>query len=281
MINWFPGHMAKARRDIQKAMPKMDIVIEVLDARIPFSSENPLIGEVRGDRPCIQILNKEDLADPDVTAQWLRQIESRPGVLAFSHQQNQAKLTQRLLAKIRALVTPNGHRPVEAMILGIPNVGKSTLINNLLGKATAKTGDKPAVTQHQQRVKVGKGLVLWDTPGFLWHKLTPPECGYRLAATGAISDRVVDAQDIGQFTLRFLVERYPKRLTDCYGLVELPADDEALIEALGRRRGYLRKGGVVDLERTAKALVRDMRGGKLGRISLETPADCVTTPEGI
>jgi len=275
MLNWFPGHMASARREIQRAMPKIDLVIEVLDARIPFSSENPLVAELRGDRPCIQILNKEDLADPDVTAAWLAHLEQREGVLALAHRKEQPKLNQRLLGRVRSLFTPKKTRVTTAMILGIPNVGKSTLINALCGRAIAKTGNKPAITRHQQRVKIGKELVLWDTPGFLWPRLSPPECGYRLAVTGAISDRVVDAADIACFAAEFLARRYPDALLSRYGLDALPEGEEALLEAIGRRRGFLRKGGVVDLERASNALLRDLGAGSLGRISLETPADCV------
>ena len=274
MIQWFPGHMAAARREIGAAMSRIDLVVEVLDARIPFSSGNPLVAELRGDRPCIQILNKEDLADPTATADWLAHIETRDGVTALSHQQNKPALNRRLLDRVRATGVRRAERPLAAMILGIPNVGKSTLINALSGRAVAKTGNKPAVTRHQQRVKVGKELVLWDTPGFLWPKLSPPVCGYRLAATGAISDRVVDPQGVACFVARFLVERYPDRLSACYGLATLPEGDEALLEAIGRRRGCLRKGGVVDLDRAATALLRDLGAGGLGRISLETPSDC-------
>ena len=274
MLNWYPGHMATARREILKAMPKIDLVIEVLDARIPFSSENPLVAKLRGDRPCIQILNKEDLADPEVTAEWLNDAESREGVMALTHQQHQLALNQRLLERVRALVPPKRKGPVSAMILGIPNVGKSTLINALSSRKIAKTGNKPAVTKRQERVAIGKDLVLWDTPGFLWPKLSPAVCGYRLAVTGAISDRVVDAQDIAHFAVAFLVRRYPDRLIEHYGLSELPEGPEAVLEAIGRRRGYRRKGGVVDLERSSNGLLRTLGAGGLGRISLERPKDC-------
>jgi ribosome biogenesis GTPase A len=273
MLNWFPGHMAAARREIADAMPKIDLVIEVLDARIPFSSENPLVAELRGNRPCIQILNKDDLADPDVTPDWLAHIGAREGVMALSHQRNDARLTQRLLDRVRALVPPK-EKPLSAMIVGIPNVGKSTLINALSGRAIAKTGNKPAITRHQQRVAVGRHLVLWDTPGFLWPRLSPKVCGYRLAVTGAISDRIVDAEQIADFALRFLAERYPERLIEGFGLTEIPEDSEALLEAIGQRRNYLRKGGIVDRERAANAVLKDLGAGALGRISLETPADC-------
>lgn len=273
MLNWFPGHMNTARREIAEAMPKVDLVIEVLDARIPYSSENPLVSKIRGDRPCIQILNKEDLADPNVTAQWLRHIETRPGFLAMAHQQNTPKLNYRVLDMVHTLVPPKETRPINAMILGIPNVGKSTMINALSGRAIAKTGNKPAVTKRQQRVKVGKDLVLLDTPGFLWPRLEPPVCGYRLAVTGAISDRVVEAQQIAWFAVKFLADRYPDRLVEVYGIDDPDQGELELMEAIGTRRGMLRKGGVVDLERASKALLRDLNSGALGRISLERPAD--------
>lgn len=275
MLNWFPGHMASAKREIGKAMPKVDLVIEVLDARIPHSSENPLVATLRRDKPCIQILNKVDLADPEVTAEWLAHIESTSDVLTLTHQQHQPKLNHRLLSRVRSLVKPNGTRPVAAMILGIPNVGKSTLINALSGRTIAKTGNKPAVTRHQQRVKIGKQLVLWDTPGFLWPRLFPAVCGYRLAVTGAISDRIVDAEEIALFAGRFLMAEYPDRLTTHYKLDGLPDQPADLLEEIGRKRGWLRKGGVVDRERTSNGLLRDLTSGTLGGISLERPAEWI------
>jgi ribosome biogenesis GTPase A len=273
MLNWFPGHMNSARREISQAMPKIDLVIEVLDARIPYSSTNPLVAEVRGEKPTIQILNKGDLADPDITARWLTHIDAREGVLALVHQQNQPKLNQRLLSRVRSLVTPRQNKPLAAMIVGIPNVGKSTLINALSGRVIAKTGNKPAVTRHQQRVKVGNQLVLWDTPGFLWPRLEPRECGYRLAVTGAITDRVVDPVQIAYFAAEAMVARYPDALVETYRAETLDEGPEAILEAVAKRRGCLRKGGVVDEERAAKTLLRDLRSGTLGRISLETPED--------
>lgn len=276
-IHWFPGHMATARKDIRKAMPEVDLVIEVLDARIPFSSENPLVPELRGEKPCIQILNKSDLADPAVTAAWLARINAVPGVRALAHTQHAPHLARTLIALGRSIVAPTrtANRPLMAMILGIPNVGKSTLINGLAGRTVAKTGNKPAVTQMQQRVKVGADLVLLDTPGFLWPKLSPAVCGYRLAVTGAISDRAVDYTDMAFFAARFLADRYPAALRAQYGLDTLPAGEEALLDAIGRRRGYLVRGGGVDLQKASERLIHDLRSGALGPLSLETPDDCV------
>ena len=275
-IHWFPGHMATAKREIRKAMPMVDLVIEVLDARIPFSSENPLVADLRGATPCIQILNKSDLADPDVTTAWLNAITAGFGVqgprAAFTHHLHQPNLrdTVKDLAHSLCAAKP---RTMTAMILGVPNVGKSTLINLLAGRAIAKTGNKPAVTQAQQRIQVGKDLVLLDTPGFLWPRLSPEACGYRLAVTGAISDRVVDYQDIAVFAARFLSRRYPDAVRAFYKLDAVPKDELGIIEAIGRARGFLVKGGKVDLQRAAERLIYDLRAGTLGRISMETPAD--------
>lgn len=273
-IHWFPGHMATARSEMRKAMPAMDLVIEVLDARIPFSSENPLVAELRGERPSIRILNKSDLADPRVTADWLAALSATSDVRALPHHHRQPNLLRAVMTLARTLVTHTKARPIAAMILGIPNVGKSTLINTLSGRSIAKTGDRPAVTQMQQRVQVGTDLVLLDTPGFLWHKLTPAACGYRLAVTGAVSDRAVEYRDLAAFAAQFLRERYPDAIARFYGLESLP-DDDALLDAIGRRRGYLGRGGVVDLQRAAEQLIRDLRDGRFGPISLETPADCL------
>jgi len=275
-IHWFPGHMATARKDIRKAMPEVDLVIEVLDARIPFSSENPLVRELRGEKPFIQILNKADLADPAITAEWLACIGSAPGVRALAHSQHHAHLIRSLIALGRSMVSPSrvASRPLLAMILGIPNVGKSTLINGLASRTIAKTGNKPAVTQALQRIKVGPDLVLLDTPGFLWPKLSPAACGYRLGVTGAISDRAVDYTDLAAFAARFLADRYPGPVARHYNFDPLPVGEEALLEAIGRRRGYLVKGGHVDIQKASERLIGDLRTGCFGPISMETPADC-------
>jgi ribosome biogenesis GTPase A len=272
-IHWFPGHMATSRKEIRKVLPQVDLVIEVLDARIPASSENPLVAELRGDKPAVMILNKADLADPAVTPAWLAHYAARADVRALAHHQGQAGSAKELTALARTLVAPTrtAARPLMAMIAGVPNVGKSTLINTLAGRAIAKTGNQPGVTRLQQRVQVGTDLVLLDTPGLLWPKLDPPARGYRLALTGAVSDRVFEYQDLAHFAVRFLVARYPAALTALYGLDPLPVGEDAVLEAIGRRRGFLVKGGKVDPQRTAERLVHDLQDGSLGRISLETP----------
>ena len=187
-IQWYPGHMHKARKEIAEVMPQMDLIIEVLDARIPYSSSNPMISDLRGDTPCIKILNKSDLADPIVTAQWLEYLELEEGVKAYALTTQQPSEIKKIPQLIRALV-PNkegAHKVIKAMIMGIPNVGKSTTINILANRIIAKTGNEPAVTKQQQRIKLDDGIVLSDTPGMLWPKVQNPLSGYRLASTGAI-----------------------------------------------------------------------------------------------
>ncbi len=273
-IHWFPGHMAGARRDIRRVLPEVDLLIEVLDARIPFSSQNPLVDELRGEKPCIRVLNKADMADPATTEAWLASLSVPANSRALVHHQRQPGARDAIVRLAKSLVGPIQARPMMALILGIPNVGKSTLINTLAARTIAKTGNKPAVTQMQQRIAVNAELTLLDTPGFLWPKLTPAACGYRLALTGAIADRVTDFQDLAGFALPFLRARHPDGLVRHYGLKGLPDGDDELLAAIGRRRGFLGKGGVVDLARAAERVVLDLREGALGRMTLETPEDC-------
>ncbi|MDP6934448.1 MAG: ribosome biogenesis GTPase YlqF, partial [Myxococcota bacterium] len=226
-INWFPGHMHKARREIGKAMPRVSLIMEILDARIPFSSENPLVAELRGDTPCIKVLNKSDLADPQATRAWLTHFEQIPGVTAIALDARQAGRVKSLPELGRRLLPGDRSpgKPVTTMILGIPNVGKSTLINTLAGRSIAKTGNVPAVTRAQQRIKISDHFVLLDTPGFLWPKMTPQECGYRLAVTGAIRDAVIEYEDIAFFAAKYLLERYPDALAQRYDLEVIPEDE--------------------------------------------------------
>ncbi|MEQ1569332.1 MAG: ribosome biogenesis GTPase YlqF [Myxococcota bacterium] len=273
-IQWFPGHMAASRREIRAVLPQVDLVIEVLDARIPASSENPLMASLRGEKPSVLVLNKSDLADAATTDAWIARLSARPGVRALAHHHHRPQFARELVALAHSLVAPSrvASRPMVAMIVGIPNVGKSTLINTLAGRTIADTGNKPGVTRMQQRVRVGRDLVLLDTPGLLWPKLDPPARGYRLALTGAVSDRVVDYQDLAAFAARFLLVRYADAVRDKYGLDPMPESPEALLEAIGRRRGFLVKGGGIDPQRTAERLVHDLQDGALGRISLDDPS---------
>jgi len=273
-INWFPGHMHKARKEIKKVMPQMDLIIEVVDARIPFSSENPLVPSLRGDTPLIKVLNKRDLADPEVTSQWLEWLERERGVRALTLTHNQRREALAILDLAQEM-TPDHDREKSAlrvMILGIPNVGKSTLINTLAGRPVAKTGNEPAVTRAQQAIKLPNNILLYDTPGFLWPKLSPEACGYRLAITGAIRSAVLDFEDVALFEADFLVAHYPELVVNRYGLEETPRDGLALMDAIAVKRRFLGRGGVPNLHKVSEVLLSEFRSGTLGRISLETPS---------
>lgn len=272
-INWFPGHMHKARKEIAEVMPQVDIIIELLDARIPGSSENPLVPALRGERPCIKVLNKADLADPEATAIWVAQLEQTQGVTALPLSQQNPQEIRKLLAMCEAALPERNldKRNVRAMILGVPNVGKSTLINTLAGRVIARTGNEAGITKAQQRIKLSNDMVLLDTPGFLWPKLNPPDCGYRLAVTGAIKDTVFDYVDIAMFAAGYLAKTYPQSLQVRYGLQELPETDVEILEAIAAQRGCMRKGGMVDLQKVAVLFITELRAGLLGRFTLETP----------
>jgi len=272
-INWFPGHMAKARREIGEAMRRTDVVIEVLDARLPAASRNPLLRELRGEKPCITVLNRDDLADPAITALWKKAFEDEEGVRAVAISARERSQAKRLTALCRELVPGRGTplKPIRAMVVGIPNVGKSTLINTLKGRAVADVGNKPAVTKRRQTVQIGKAIELADTPGVLWPKIENEADGYRLAASGAIGERAMDSLQVALFAAQHLAQAYPERLRERFGLESLPSEPGELIEAIGRRRGCLVRGGEVDPYKAADVLLQDLRTGKLGRISFERP----------
>lgn len=272
-INWFPGHMHKARKEIAEVMPHVDVIIEVIDARIPFSSENPLVPSLRGEKPLIKLLNKADLADPHITQLWVDKIEQERGVKALPVTQQRPEQIRQLLNAATSMVSERQRdiRPARAMIMGIPNVGKSTIINTLAGRVIAKTGNEAGVTKAQQKIKLENGILLTDTPGFLWPKLTPPSCGYRLAITGAIKDTVFDYADIALYAADYLKWAYPQAVMQRYSLSELPETDLEILEAIGRARGCARKGGGVDIQKVSSLLITELRAGLLGPISWETP----------
>jgi ribosome biogenesis GTPase A len=272
-INWYPGHMHKASKEMRKIMPQVDLMIEVLDGRIPFSSENPMLAQLRGDKPCIKVLSKCDLADPVMTKVWQDYLEQDKGVKTIALTTDAPERMKDLLVLCKQMV-PNkasSVKNIQAMIMGIPNVGKSTLINHLAGRLIAKTGNEPAVTKMQQRIKLDQGIVLLDTPGVLWPKLENQHGGYRLAVTGAIKETAVSNDDIAMYAVAYLREAYPESLKARYQLEALSKDDVTLLEAIGRKRGCLRSGGMVDLDRAAKILLTELRAGTLGQITLETP----------
>jgi ribosome biogenesis GTPase A len=272
-IQWFPGHMHKAQLQIQKTLPKVDVVIEMLDARIPFSSENPLLASLRGDKPCLKVLSKSDLADPARTALWQAHFESQTGVRARPITTKQAGTIVRLTDVCHKMVPHRGGlgKPLRTMIVGIPNVGKSTLINILAGRKLAKTGNEPAITKNQQSINIGTNIVLLDTPGVLWPNVENESSGYRLAATGAIKETALEYADVAFFVAGFLLQHYPEALAERYALDTMPVDQVSLLDAIGKKRGCLRKGGVIDYDRTSRIFVNDLRSGTLGLITFETP----------
>ncbi|WP_250656199.1 ribosome biogenesis GTPase YlqF [Alkalimarinus coralli] len=272
-INWFPGHMHKARKEIREIMPQIDLIIEVLDARIPFSSENPLANSLRGDKPCIKVLNKSDLADPELTEQWVAYLEKSKGVKAIPTTSEQPGQIKNLLDLCRQMLPEKADSEllIRALIMGIPNVGKSTIINTLAGRVIAKVGNEPAVTKRQQKINLQNGIVLSDTPGFLWPKLEPESCGYRLAVTGAVKDTAIEYEDVASYAAEFLLNAYPQAVKERYQLDTLPASDFELMEAIGRKRGCLGSGGRINLHKVSEIILNELRDGTLGRLTLETP----------
>ncbi len=272
-INWYPGHMNKASKEMRKIIPTVDLIIEILDARIPFSSENPMLADIRGDKACIKVLSKSDLADPAITQQWQEYLEQQKGVKTIALTTQEPERMRDLLNLCHKMLPEKSKadRNINAMIMGIPNVGKSTLINNLAGRMIAKTGNEPAVTKNQQRIKLDQGITLLDTPGILWPKLENKHGGYRLAITGAIKETAVSNDDIGMYAVGYFRQHYPELLKARYHLDELPEEEVAILEAIGAKRGCLRAGGLVDLERVAKIVLTEFRDIMIGRITLETP----------
>ena len=272
-INWFPGHMNKAHREIKKAYSRVNFMIELLDARCPKSSENPLIAQLRGQKPSLIVLNKSDLADPKATKAWVEHFNHLDNVHAVSLDKGQVGKIKGLLKKGRRMLPSDRskEKAIHVMIMGIPNVGKSTLINILAGRSIAKTGNIPAVTRRQQHIRLSHDMMLVDTPGFLWHKLTPKECGYRLAISGAVKDAVVDQIDIARFAAAYLSSQYPTALRNRYRIDELPKEPMELLKQIGAKRGCRLKGGEIDMQKSSEILIREYRSGKLGPISLEWP----------
>ncbi|TWU14980.1 Ribosome biogenesis GTPase A [Novipirellula galeiformis] len=270
-IQWFPGHMHKARLEMQAGLPKVDVVIEVLDARIPYSSENPMLAELRGDKPCLKVLAKSDLADDAMTATWQAYFEQTVGVRAQAVTSEDVPTIMKLKHIAARMVPHREGKTIDAMIVGIPNVGKSTIINYLAGRKIAKTGNTPAITKQQQRVHIGDSVTLVDTPGVLWPNVHNVDSGYRLALIGSIKETAIDYADIGFFAARYMAAHYPERLSERFDLPSIPATDLELIEAIGRKRGCLGKGNLVDIDRASRILVLELRSGGLGRFTLETP----------
>lgn len=277
--------MHKAAKAVREVLPTVDVLIEVLDARIPFSSQNPMIAEIMGDKPCIKLLNKSDLADADMTLIWQDYLEKQSNIRTLATDVKGQNSLGHITDLCHKLIPNKGregdYRNINAMIIGIPNVGKSTLINSLLGRTIAKTGNEPAVTKNQQRIKLKGGITLIDTPGMLWPKIEHENYGYRLAATGAIKETATDNTDVAFATAEYLLNAYPQRLIERYELEHQPSTELELIETIGRLRGCLRSGGDVLLEKASNILISEFRSGKLGPITLETPEQVIVEQEQV
>ena len=280
-IQWYPGHMTKTRRQIEADLKLVDAVCEIVDARIPVSSRNPDIDAICGDKPRMIVLNRMDLADPAATKKWAEYFrrkgmaviatdcKSKKGISAFTPA---ARLA--CAEKLERDAKRGMNRPLRVMVVGIPNVGKSTLINQISGRKSAKAENRPGVTRGKQWVNVDGGLLLLDTPGILWPKFDDPEVGMRLAYTGAVKDDILDTETLGCHLMELLAREYPGALTERYK-IEIPAEIDGweLLQAAGRKRGFLVSGGEVDTERMAKVLLEEYRSCKLGTFTLERPEE--------
>jgi ribosome biogenesis GTPase A len=267
--------MNAARKKAAEQMENTDLVIEVLDARLPEASCNPMVEELRlfRQRPCLKILNKVDLADPAATAAWSAFYNSQPGVTAYAMTTKKPADVAKIPDLCLSLAPHRGvpTKPLRIMIMGIPNVGKSTLMNALLKKKVAKVGDEPAVTKMQQKLYLGKNIILVDTPGMLWPKIALASDGLMLAASHAIGSNALIEDEVAVFLAEELLVRYPQLLTARYGFATEGLDGIAVIEGVAARRGYRQKGGELDFEKASHIFLQDYRTGTLGRISLETP----------
>ncbi len=278
-IQWFPGHMNSTKKAIVERVPDIDVVIELLDARLPGSSANPLLAELTRGKPALKVLNKQDLADPDLTAQWLSHHNAQPGTRALALDASVAAPARQLIAACRELAPLRGGmaKPVRVLICGIPNVGKSTLINTLASQRKAKTGDEPGITKLEQKIVLASDFYLFDTPGMLWPRIIVERSGYHLAASGGIGRNAYDEEEVALELLASVRRRYADRLAVRYKLgvlAEMAAmTDDALLAAVGRQRGGLMAGGRVNLQKAAEITLNDFRSGAWGRITLETPEE--------
>ncbi len=300
VVQWFPGHMARARRVLAENLKLVDIVVELADARLPFSSRNPEIDRILGNKPRVIVFNKADLADPAVSSYWMNYYRGKGIHTVFTDCRTGEgvkkvidEITAAMAEKVARLIEKGRREPViHAMVVGIPNVGKSSFINRVAGKSVAVTGDKPGVTRNKQWLKMNKDIFLLDTPGLLWPKIENQRSAVKLACSGAIKDDILDTGELCAFLLCYLEEHYPEALTERFK-IDLTEDSDTdeddmymsesvvgsdiirrgvrLLEACGRKRGCLLKGGEVDYNRAAALVLDEFRAGKLGRISLDLP----------
>ena len=281
-INWFPGHMAKTRRLINENLKLVDIIIELLDARLPLSSRNPEINEIVSGKPRLILLNKSDIADKNTTKEWIEYFKNE-GISAMPVSSTQSKNLNMIFDKCKVILKDKLQRqkekgivgkPVKMMVVGVPNVGKSSFINKLSGKKSAVTGDRPGVTKGKQWIRLKNGFELLDTPGILWPKFEDKSIGMKLAFTGAIKDEIMDTEYLSCSLLEFLKENYPESLFARYKMTDFEdLDGYEMLNLLGKKRGFVISGGEIDTLRAANILLDEFRGAKLGEISLEKPSD--------
>ncbi|MGN8635014.1 ribosome biogenesis GTPase YlqF [Eubacterium pyruvativorans] len=295
-INWYPGHMKKTRELIRDNLKLVDLVVEVIDARIPVSSRNPIIDELVGGKPRLIVLNKSDLSDEDANRAWTSYLK-KDGVDVLSMNcmtgagvktllRELDRIEKQILRKKEEVRQASGQdvrrednaavrkrKPLRMMIVGVPNVGKSSLINRLTGKKSARTGDRPGVTKGKQWLTLSNGMQLLDTPGILWPKLEDPMTGLDLAFCGSIRDEILNIADLGLELIRRLMQDYPDLLAARYGLEEIPEDPLACMEEIARKRGAILPGKRIDYDRVAKIVTDEFRAGKIGRITLERPPE--------
>ena len=280
-IQWYPGHMAKAKREISQMVKLVDIVIELKDARIPYSSTNPIINEICGNKPRLILLNKSDMADKNITRDWINYYKKN-NIIALDIDSITGYNIKNIIPYAKIVLTDEFKRreakgikktSIRAMILGIPNVGKSTLINKLAKRKAVNVGDKPGVTKTQSWIKVSNELELLDTPGILWPKFEDEIVGLKLAMCGSIKDDILDLKDIVVRSLDYLKENYPNLLQARYNLDDIEKDSYELLDIIAQKRGCILKGGIPDLDRAEKIILNELRDLKIGRMSYERPEE--------
>lgn len=271
-IQWFPGHMTRTKRKLEEQLRWVDVVLELGDARLPLSSRNPLLKDLLGNKPKLLLLNKADLADQTITEQWLTSLGQESPALAISALSGSGikkivpyldKIMSEKMERLAARGVTG--RPIRVMVVGIPNIGKSSLINQLTGGSQAKTGNKPGVTRGNQWIRIHQRVELMDTPGMLWPKFDDPEIGRKLAVTGAVRDEVFDQEELAEWLIRWLLKKYPQDIQTFYGLKE----EELDLESVGRKRGCLVSGGKVDTLKAAQIFLREFRSGKIAKVTMD------------
>lgn len=275
-IQWFPGHMHLTRKAIEERIQNIDVVVELLDARLPASSANPMLADLTKTKPALKVLNKQDLADPARTAVWLDHYNAQSNTQAIGLDSSITAAAKVITNACFALAPTRGTvaKPMRVLICGIPNVGKSTLINTLKGKRSAPTGDEAGITKREQRIVLADGFYVFDTPGVLWPRIIVAKSGYNLAASGAVGRNAFDEQEVALELLDYLRQHYAPQLEARYKLTGVAAlTDEELLDAIGKKRGALQAGGKINPQKSAELVIHDFRSASMGRITLETPEE--------